>query len=279
MASEPRKPTIEVPPGACDTHMHVYYAGHPVAPTAVAQPPDGPPEAYRAVQRRLGFERVVVVQPSAYGFDNEPTLRAMRDLAPGTRGVAVVGPQTADVELERLTRAGIRGARFFMLPGGALPWEQLAATAARVHAFGWHVQLQMDGRLLPERIDLIRRFPGQVVIDHNGKFLEPVGADHPGLQALHALLDTGRVWIKCSAPYETSKTGQPRFADVSAIARGLIARAPERMLWATNWPHPGQPKDGRTDEAMLLDLLADWAPDAAVRKRILVDNPAALYGF
>lgn len=279
MAEEPRRRGIEVPRGACDTHMHVYYAGHPAAPTAVAPPPFGPPEAYREVQRRLGLERVVVVQPSAYGFDNEPTLRAMRDLAPGTRGVAVVGPQTTDAELESMTKAGVRGARFFMLPGGALPWEHLAETAARVHDLGWHVQLQMDGRFLHERLDLIRSFPGQVVIDHNGKFLEPVGPDHPGLKALYTLLDSGRVWVKCSAPYETSKTGHPRFEDVSTIARGLIAHAPERMLWATNWPHPGQPRDGRTDEAMLLDLLADWAPDAAVRKRILVDNPAALYGF
>lgn len=273
------KPRLNVPAGACDTHMHVYYAGHPVAPTAVAMPPEGPPEAYRAVQRRLGFERVVVVQPSAYGFDNEPTLRAMQELAPGTRGIAVVGPQTPEAELQRLTAAGIRGARFFMLPGGALPWDQLAETAARVQPFGWHVQLQMDGRLLPERLDLIRRFPGQVVIDHNGKFLEPVDLDHPGMAALRGLLDTGRVWIKCSAPYETSKTGQPAFADVGRIAKALIAHAPERILWASNWPHPGQPKDGRTDEAMLLDLLLDWAPDEGVRRKILVDNPAALYGF
>lgn len=279
MPSDLAKPAIKVPAGACDTHMHVYYAGHPAAPTAAFPPPPGPPEAYRQVQRRLGLERVVVVQPSAYGFDNEPTLRAMRDLSPGARGVAVVGPATPQAELERLTAAGIRGARFFMLPGGALPWEDLGPTAALVHGFGWHVVFQMDGRFLHERIGLLKSFPGDIVIDHNGKFLEPVGLEHPGMKALFELLDTGRVWLKVSAPYETSKTGHPAFEDVSVMARAFVRHAPERILWASNWPHPNQPKDGRTDEAMLLDILADWAPDEAVRRKILVDNPAKLYGF
>jgi D-galactarolactone isomerase len=150
--------------------------------------------------------------------------------------------------------------------------------AARVHAFGWHVQLQLDGRKLADREATIRALPGRFVIDHVGKFLEPVGVDHPGFLALLRFLDTGRCWVKLSAPYETSKVGPPTYADVAVLAKALVSHAPERMLWASNWPHPSE-RAHPPDDALLLDLLLDWAPDAATRRRILVDNPAPLYGF
>lgn len=150
----------------------------------------------------------------------------------------MVEPSATDAELERLTRAGIRGIRFHMFRGGVLPWSSLDGMAARVHAFGWHVQLQLDGRELADREATIRALPGRFVIDHVGKFLQPVGVDHPGFRALTRLLDTGRCWVKLSAPYETSKVGPPTFADVGVLARALVAHAPERMLWASNWPHP-----------------------------------------
>ena len=149
--------------------------------------------------------------------------------------------------------------------------------AARVEPFGWHVQLQMDGRDLAERESVLRRLPCELVIDHNGKFLEPVATTHPGFQTLLRLLEAGRCWVKMSAPYETSKVGPPRYEDVGVLARSLAAAAPDRMLWATNWPHPGQ--TSRPDEKALLDVLSDWAPDAATRRKILCDNPATLYGF
>ncbi|MFQ5973660.1 MAG: amidohydrolase family protein [Alphaproteobacteria bacterium] len=273
-------PRLATPAGTCDCHIHVYgpESAYPVAPTAAFKPSLALVEDYRRIMDRLGIERVVIVQPSAYGTDNRCTLDAMARLGPKARGVAVVNLEASDEELERLTEAGIRGIRFFMLPGGVLPWEILEDMAARVHAFGWHVQLQMDGRKLAEREAQLRSLPGALVIDHNGKFLEPVETGHPGFQALLRLLDTGRCWVKVSAPYETSRVGPPLYDDVGLLARELIKAAPERMVWATNWPHP-MARDDPPDDALLLDTLLHWAPDEHVRHRILVDNPAALYGF
>lgn len=274
-ASDP--PRLRVPPGACDTHMHFYDARTPTAPTAVSTPPDATVADYRRVQQRLGLTRTVVVQPSTYGFDNGPTLDGIAALGlDNARGVAVVDHDVADAALEDLTRRGIRGARFHMLGGGAVPWDRLDRIAARVQAVGWHVQLQLDGRDLPDRESQIRGWPGQVVIDHTGKFLEPVAPDHPAFRCLAGLVETGRVWVKLSEPYAASKEGPPGYGDVGRLARELVRLAPERMLWATNWPHPGHAPQ---DEAALLDLLLAWAPDEATRRMILVDNPAALYGF
>ncbi len=276
MASEPK---LKAPRGACDTHMHFYgpYDRYPAAPTAVSTPDPVTVADYRALQRRLGLERVVVVQPSTYADDNRCTTDAVAELGDAARAVVVVKSGVADAELERLTAAGARGIRFHMLPGGVLPWEVLEEMAARVGGHGWHVQLQLDGRLLPERIGLIRRLPGTLVIDHTGKFLEPVAPDDPAFGLLLDLVGNGRTWVKLSAPYETSRTGPPLYGDVGRLARALVGAAPERMLWASNWPHPSV-RD-KPDDAVLLDVLLDWAPDDATRRRILVDNPAELYGF
>ncbi len=273
------RPRLEAPAGSCDTHIHIYgpRARYPLAPSCVLTPPDGPVDAYRRVMDRLGLTRVVIVQPSAYGTDNRCTLDAIAALGECARGVAVVDQTASDDELAQLSDAGIRGIRFFMLPGGALPWEILESMAARTHDFGWHVQLQLDGRELPRWESLLLRLPGTLVVDHNGKFLEPVGTDHPGFRTLLRLLDTGRCWVKVSAPYETSKQGPPAYGDVAVLAKALITAAPERMLWASNWPHPTA-QDDPPDDAVLLDLLLDWA-EAPTRRRILVDNPAELYGF
>jgi D-galactarolactone isomerase len=273
----PRPPKLATPAGACDTHIHFYDAAAPVAPGA-PMPGSRTVAEYRAVQRRLGLERVIVVQPNAYADDNRLTLAAIAELGAGARGVGVVRPGVSDAELERLTAGGIRGLRIMTLNGGTLGFDVMDALMARVHAFGWHANLQLDGRDLPRHIAQIERLPGRFVIDHTGKFLEPVAVDDPAFAALLRLVDTGRCWVKVSGPYETSRTGPPRYEDVGRLARALIARAPERILWASNWPHPsavGSPPD----EADLLDLLVEWAPSDAVRARILRDNPAELYGF
>lgn len=274
-------PLLKAPPGACDCHMHFYGPEdeYPLAPTAPFPPPPASIADYGRVQERLGLERVVVVQPSAYAKDNRCTMDAVADLGEKARAVVVVDTAVTDDELNRLTRDGARGIRFHMLKGGVLPWDILDEMAGRVHEFGWHVQLQLDGRELPERMAVLERLPGTLVIDHIGKFLEPVAPDHEAFRCLLRLLETGRVWVKLSAPYETSKIGPPRFDDVGALARELVKAAPERMLWATNWPHPGQTGERYPDDAQLLDLLLHWADDDATRTRILSDNPAALYGF
>ncbi len=272
-------PRLRAPKGACDTHMHIYDSRVPLAPTATFKPPEATIAEYKALRERLGIERTIVVQPTAYGTDNRCTLEARAALGPQSRGIAVVDPNAGDAELDRLTKLGIRGIRFHMLPGGCLPWDILENMAARVAAFGWHVQLQMDGRGLAERAPTLARLPGDLVVDHVGKFLEPVPLDHPGVRALLRLVGRGRTWVKLSAPYEVSKTGAPHYVDVGALAKALVRAAPQRMLWASNWPHPSVPRDRVPDDAALLDLLLEWAPDDATRKLILVDNAAPLYGF
>jgi D-galactarolactone isomerase len=149
---------------------------------------------------------------------------------------------------------------------------------ARVHPFGWHANIQLDGRELPKVEAQIKRLPGKFVIDHTGKFLEPVAPEHDAFKSLLRLVDTGRCWVKLSAPYETSKTGGPKYQDVGRLAKALVKKAPERMLWASNWPHPSARQNPPRDED-LLDLLLEWAPVENTRKKILTDNPAELYGF
>lgn len=279
MSQTERMPRLKAPPGTTDTHMHVFESRFPLAPTAVMKPPEAPVSEYARVRKRLGIERTVVVQPSGYGTDNGCTLAAIAALGPSARGIAVVPESVADAELDRLAEAGIRGVRFHMLPGGVLSWESLEPLAARVLPFGWHVQLQLDGRRLPDHEVVLRRLPGTLVIDHVGKFLEPVPTDHPSFRVLVRLIEAGRTYVKLSAPYEVSKVGPPTYDDVGVLAKVLLKTAPERMLWATNWPHLGQPRERMPDEAVQLDMLLDWAPDEAVRHKILVDNPARLYGF
>ena len=274
-------PNTKLPVGACDCHMHIYGdpSKFPAAPDSPFRPVQGGSiDAYMQVRAILGLTRALVVQPSAYGTDNRCTLQAVARLGAHGRAIVVVNESATDAELQRLTDAGARGLRFFMLPGGVLGWEKLAPLAARVAAFGWHIQLQMDGRFLHEREAEIMALPCPVVIDHNGKFLEPIGTDHPGFAALCRMIDAGKAWVKTSGVYETSRSGPPDYADVAVLARTLIDRFPERCVWATNWPHPSKPGNP-PDDALLVDLLAAWCGSQARMHGILVDNPAALYGF
>lgn len=269
------------PDGTVDTHIHIYGPAerYPAAPTARVPAVAGASlKAYRALMERLNLGRCVVVQPSTYGADNRCTMDAVGALRDRARAVVVVLPEVDDAELDRLTKAGALGIRYFMLPGGVLSWESLPDMAARVHAFGWHVQLQLDGREIEQHLAVLRRLPCDLVIDHTGKFLEPVAPEHPAFRALLSLVETGRVWVKLSAPYETSKEGAPDYMDVGRLARELIRAAPDRMVWASNWPHPSA-QAAPPDDEMLLRTLLHWADDDATARRILVDNPARLYGF
>jgi D-galactarolactone isomerase len=274
-----KKPKLAVPQGAVDTHMHVYHAEVPPQPGGPPLPGDFREDKYRAMRDALGFQRVVVVQPNAYQFDNSVALKAMKALGPAAKGIAVVNETTPDAEIERLTKAGMVGQRFFQMQWGAVGFDRMHAVMARVHPFGWLANLQLDGRELPKWEDSIKKLPGKFIVDHIGKFLEPVTVDSGPFQSLLRLLDTGRCWVKISGAYETSRTGAPKYDDVGRLVKALVKHAPGRMLWASNWPHPSAPKDKVPDDADLLDLLLDWAPDEATRKKMLVDNPAALYGF
>jgi D-galactarolactone isomerase len=158
-----------------------------------------------------------------------------------------------------------------------LSWDALETISSRIAELGWVINLQLDGRDLPEYEPRLQALPSRLSIDHIGKFLEPVPVTHPGFKALLRLLDGGNSWVKVSAPYETSKVGAPLYDDVSVLAKALVEAHPERCLWASNWPHPG--RNPRPDDGAMLELLSHWTNDAGVRQRILVDNPATLYGF
>ncbi len=267
------------PQGACDCHVHIYGAGYPLAASATFVPPPAPVEGYRAMQRALGLERAVLVQPTGYGLDNGCLLDALAALGPAARGVVVLPADVDDATLQRLHAAGVRGVRFMMLPGsgGLLGWDDLPTMAARIAPLGWHIDLQLDGRDLPGRRATLDALPGKLVIDHIGKFLEPVAPDDIAFLTLQRVLDRPGRWVKLAAPYETSKLGPPHYDDVSVLARALVASHAERCLWASNWPHPNRVP--RPDDRALLDLLDRWAPAAQEREAILVHNPAALYGF
>lgn len=280
MSQDLSPPRLKAPAGTIDTHIHVYDSKFPLAPTATFNPPDASAADYLKVCERLGIARTVVVQATAYGTDNRCLLESMEKIGRDrTRGIAVVDMSVTDAELDRLTKAGIRGIRFFMLKGGVLPWDILDDLAARVTAFGWHINLQLDGREFPDYEERVKRFPGTLVVDHVGKFLEPVAVDHPGMKTILRLLENGRTYLKLAAPYETSKKGPPYYDDVGAMAKTFVKAAPQRMMWASNWPMPNPPGGIKPDNAVMLDMLLDWVPDEVTRRKVLVDNPARVYGF
>ena len=264
-------------PGACDSHMHVYEDPYPLAATATFKPPHAPASAYRTVQRELNLARTVVIQPTGYGFDNRCTLAAVGALGPQARAIVVVAPEATPAELESLHSLGARGVRYMMLPGGVLPWSGLERTAAVIAPLGWHIDLQLDGRELPQHEAMLARLPCRLVIDHVARFMGPVEPDSEPVRALCRLLDTGRCWIKISAPYESSRSGPPGYDDIAWIARLVARRYPERCLWASNWPHPNQ-NPAPSTAAMLVWALG-FCADSAAQKQALVDNPAELYDF
>jgi len=264
------------PEHVCDTHVHFYGSGHPVAPAAVLRPADATVDAYRAFQNEIGSDRVVVVQPTTYGLDNTCQLEAMAVLGDRARGVMVIGAETGADELVRLTDHGVCGARFHMLPGGAVGWGELGAVAASVAPYGWHIQLQLNGRELVSRLDELRRLPVGLVIDHIGRFMDPVAPESTEFAALLTLVDDG-AHVKLSAPYESSVSGAPDYADTLPLVDALVAHAPERLLWASNWPHPGH--DDPPSATELMRLRDRWLPTPELQSQVLVDNPARLYDF
>ena len=263
--------------GICDTHMHIYDDRYAVAASATLQPPDASPADYRRVQAQLGMQRVVVVQPTTYGLDNSCTLDAVSEFGPTARAVVVVDDQLSRGRLDVLHDAGARGARFHMLPGGAVAWDQLATIAALIADRGWHVQLQLNGHELTDRFEALAALPTPLVIDHVGRFMPPAEPDNDSFLALLRLVDTGRCWVKVSAPYESELDALHRYPAVGRLARTLLQHAPERMLWATNWPHPGQRDPPTAND--LARLRNEWLTHDTLRRQVLVDNPAELYGF
>ena len=276
-SSGTESPKLKAPANACDCHMHIYDAKYPADPKATLKPADALVADYKLLQKRIGTSRNVVVTPSTYGTDNRVTLDAIAQIGPTARGVAVVDATVTDVELKRLNGLGIRGIRFNLVQAGATTAEMIEPLSRRVNDLGWHIQIHMKGEQIAGIEDLLLRVPSPIVFDHLGRLAQPNALDNPGFKTISKLIDKGRTWVKLSGAYQDTKVGPPTYSDTVSVARAYIKAAPERMVWASDWPHPTE-KD-KPDDAVLFDLLAEWAPDEAMRTRILVQNPATLYGF
>jgi len=264
----------------CDCHMHVYdMQRYPLPQADPVSPPHATWSDYLAVRARLRLARAVIVQAAGYAFDNRCTLHALAQDPHNTRAILTLPTNITEADLAQYDAQGVRGVRFMLLPGTpcVMRWKDLPIMAARIAPLDWNVNLQLDGRELAQVESMLAHLPCRLVIDHVGKFLEPVATDHPGFLALRRLLDGGNTWVKLSAPYETSRTGKPAFEDVGRLARTLAHAYPQRCLWASNWPHPTQ-RD-RPDERKLLTLLTQWARTPEDVRQILHDNPGELYRF
>jgi D-galactarolactone isomerase len=270
-------PALKAPANACDCHMHIYDAKYPVAPSATLKPADATVADYKLLQGRMGTTRNVVVTPSTYGTDNRITLDAIAQIGPTARGVAVVDASIADAELKRMNDSGIRGIRINLVLAGATTVDMIEPLSKRVNDLGWHLQIAMKGEQIAAIEDLLLRVPAPIVIDHLGVLGQPNALDNPGFKTISKLIDKGKTWVKLSGAYLDSKVGPPSYSDMVPVARAYIKAAPERMVWGSVWPHPTEKE--KPDDAVLFDLLSEWAPDVATRTAILVQNPARLYGF
>lgn len=272
------KPRRKPPAGACDCHAHIIgpAARHPLGEARAYTPPDALLADYQALLDELGFERAVIVQPSVYGYDNACTLEAVRALGSRGRAIVVADPAASDAELAEMAAAGACGLRFNLVTPGGFGAEALEPMAARAAALGWHVQLYVNAAQLVELAPRIAALPCPVTLDHMGQPDLKAGTEQPGFRALLELLVAGRVWVKLSGAYRIDPS--VGHAAAAPFARALINAAPDRCVWGTDWPHTRCEIDP-PDDGQLLNQLADWAPDEALWRAILVDNPAKLYGF
>ena len=279
----PRKPRLTLPPLACDTHAHVCgpESRYPYWSGRIYTPPDALPAQYRHMLRTLGVERSVLVQPSVYGSDNRAMLDALAADTVRQRAVAVVEPDIAYAELERMHALGVRGVRCNIVDikegKGRLPIEMLKALADKVRPLGWHLEFLMHVDEFPDLDNMLDGFPVETVYGHLGYTKTDKGIEHPGFQALLRLMKAGKAWVKLTGPYRISLQTMPH-ADTDVYAHELIKAAPQQVVWGSDWPHV-MVKGAMPNDGDICDLLGNWVQDEAVRKQVLVDNPARLYGF
>ena len=295
-APQPRtKVNFDVPPGACDCHVHVFgdpkkypfFAGRTYTPETASV------DELKQSLAALHMDRVVIVQPSVYGTDNSATLDGMRELGNRARGVAVIDDKTTDAQLDAMGKAGIRGVRLNLATAGIndpnAARQRFDNAVARVRNRGWHIQFNTQLAMIEALSPQFLASPVTLVIDHFGGATAARGVGQPGFGALVNLVKSGKAYVKISGAGD-SVSKQPDYADVTPLARALVTANPQRILWGSNWPHPGSdPVAGRkstdlalhvqTDDGKVLNLLPVWVPDAATRRLILTDNPARLYGF
>ena len=296
-AAQPATPVnFEIPAGACNSHTHIHPdpAKFPFFAGRVYTPELASPEEMTALHKALKMERLVVVTPSIYGTDNSATLFGMKARGATARGVAVIDDKTSEADLNAMNQAGIRGIRLSLATGGTsdpnVGRARLQAGIERIKArSGWHIQIYTSLAMISAVKDLVAASPVPIVFDHFGGAKAELGVEQPGFADLVELVRTGKAYVKISGAYRSSKAG-PDYADCVPLARALIGANADRIVWGTDWPHPDsvtpagkKPTDVtpvfQIDDGRLLNQLPVWTADAAVRKKILVDNPAKLYGF
>jgi predicted TIM-barrel fold metal-dependent hydrolase len=283
---DPVPPLVKTPPGACDTHAHVFGPSDqfPYGPDRSYTPPDAPLEKYLHMLDTLGFTYGGLVQGSAHGRDNSAMLDALARHPKRLRGVAVADETVPVAELRRWNELGIRALRFnHFFRGGQLHYrggvtlENAKKLAPVMQDLGWHMQLWIDVKDLPDTVPTLREIGLAVVIDHMGRTDARAGTGTPGFQSLVRLVGEGGCWVKMSGAHRLS-TRAPDYPDAKPFHEALIRANPDQLIWGTDWPHP-RIEGEMPNAGHLLDLFNAWTPDAAVRKKILVDNPARLYGL
>ncbi len=293
-ASQPATPVnFDVPAGACDCHTHIHGdpGTFPYFPGRVYTPETALPEEMAALHRALHMQRVVIVTPSVYGTDNSATLYGMKARGANARGVAVIDDKTPESALDAMDRAGVRGIRLNLATGGgndpSAGRKRFEAAVERVQKRRWHIQMYTNLAVISSIKDLVAVSPVPAVFDHFGGARAELGTGQPGFADLLELVRSGKAYVKISGAYRASKLA-PDYADAAPLAQALIAANADRIVWGTDWPHPnsssGNPATQVTpllqiDDGRLLNQLPVWAPDAMLRKKILVDNPVRLYGF
>ena len=271
---------LVVPALATDTHFHILgpASRYPYVADREYTPPDALPSSCRAQFDAIGIQRAVIIQPSVYGTDNRCAMDAVRALGMPTRVIVVVPVETPDAEMARLHDGGARGVRFILAHRGGLPLDTLESFSARAKEMGWHIQLLLKSSDLVALESRLAALPSDIVIDHMG-FVKPAdgGLEQPAFQSLLRLLKGGKCWVKFTAAYRQSEHIAP-YRDLIPFAHKLVQEHADRILWGSDWPHVAF-KGDMPNTTDLFDLLGDWAPDEAARKKILVDNPSVLFDF
>ena len=280
----PRRPRVALPKGSIDTHVHVFEPGYPLSPGRGYNPPDSTLADLEHLHATLGVDRVVFTQPSIYGTDNSAILDAMAALNARTpnraRSVVAITMDIADEELAALAASGVRGVRLNTDNKGGMPieLEEVPDLVARIAPFGWHIEFLFPGRDILDLMPVFTALKVPMSIGHFAYQPATAGVAAPGFQALLELMRRGNTWMKISGANRVSATDLPPYDDVKPMAQALIEAAPERIMWGTDWPHPNKyvvnPNDGD-----LVDAFGDWVTDDAMRRRIMVDTPAAFYRF
>lgn len=290
------RPKFAMPAGATDCHFHVFGpAGrYPYSPTRSYTPPDAALATYLALCDTLGVQRMVFVQPSAYGTDNACMLDAMAEVQGRCRGVAVIDEATGEADLQRMHDLGVRGIRVNLASNqaagdGSGVATATAALARRIAGLGWHVQVFAPADRLPDVLAFAQHLPTELVIDHMGNVPVSQGLAHPGFRELLRALESERCWVKVSGLHRVSQA-KPTYADVRPTLGAMVDAAPHRLVWGTDWPHTGPHPHGADtdappleylpiDDGAQIDLYADLIGDDATFQKILSENPARLYGF